>query len=100
MGREEGAGRMNIQDEIQNITERVAKELNTKIDERLRYYRGLCHTDAEFSFRMTRYTFSHIIGLTQYCFDGIPVFYSKVTICENIIKIEVVNGEHKKVIDG
>jgi hypothetical protein len=88
-------GRMNIQSEIQNIMDRAAQQLCAMVDEKLRYFRGICMTDEEFGNRMSEITFQNIPLMKQYTFDGVPVFYSLITFTEYNINIEVGNGEYK-----
>ena len=88
-------GGMNIHSEIQNIMGRAAQQLYAMIDEKLRYFRGMCMTDEEFGNRMSEITFQNIPLMKQYTFDGAPVFYSLITITEYNINIEVGNGEYK-----
>jgi CRISPR/Cas system-associated exonuclease Cas4 (RecB family) len=86
---------MTFQSEIENITERAAKQLASGIDERLRSYRSLCQSDKEFANRTSEITFQNIPLMKQYTFDGKPIFYSLITFPANHIKIEIKDGEYK-----
>jgi hypothetical protein len=74
---------------------RAAQQLYAMIDEKLRYFRGMCMTDEEFGNRMSEITFQNIPLMKQYTFDGKPIFYSLITFPANHIKIEIKDGEYK-----
>jgi hypothetical protein len=92
-----------MQEQIQFLLDKLAKEASSNLEEILQSCRGLCRSDDEFASRMWSETFMNNPGVTQYLFDGIPVFYTEMKFNDNSISFNFHQGsfpKKKRAIDG
>jgi hypothetical protein len=85
-----------MQDQIQFLFDKLAKEMSANLEEILRTYRDLCRSDDEFKERMWSETFVNNLGVTQYLFDGIPVFYTEIKFEDTKVSFNFHQGSFPK----